>query len=209
MQFYLSYLYIPYLLYISMRNFQKRKIKDIFDLKHEYKTKNTTKILIMSSIILSTLIIMVVGFNLSVVFAKQTDTINTTRIVSAPLNTVWNIISNVDKNPDYWPVKDIKNINKTGNTIEREVLTPPNNNKAHQFITLNPEKSVIENQTQGPITGIKTITLSPIDSSTNKTKINVLWNLDLSNIPFFAKGIAKDNIGKAVEEALNKIQKAL
>jgi carbon monoxide dehydrogenase subunit G len=171
--------------------------------------KSRSKILIIISISLLTFIIMVIGFNINTVFAEQTDTINKTRIVSAPINKVWNIISDVDKNSNYWPITGIKNINKTGNTIEREVLTPPNNNKAHQFITLNPEKSVIENQTEGAITGIKTITLSPVDSNANKTYINVLWNLDLSKIPIFGKGFAKDNIGKSVDEAVNKIEKAL
>jgi carbon monoxide dehydrogenase subunit G len=171
--------------------------------------KNRSKILIIISISLSTFVIMVMGLNINTVFAEQTDAINKTRIVSAPINKVWNIISDVDKNSNYWPITGIKNINKTGNTIEREVLTPPNNSKAHQFITLNPKKSIIENQTQGAITGIKTITLSPVDSNANKTVINVLWNLDLSNIPIFGKGFAKDNIGKSVDEALNKIEKAL
>jgi len=171
--------------------------------------KSRTKILTISSISLSTFIIMVVGFNTSTVFAEQTDTINKTRIISAPINKVWIIISDVDRNSNYWPITGIKNINKTGNTTEREVLTPPNNNKAHQFITLNPKKSIIENQTQGVITGVKTITLSPVDSNGNKTKINVLWNLDLSNIPIFGKDFAKDNIGKTVDEALNKIENAL
>lgn len=173
------------------------------------KNKTKIKILTILSISLSTFIIMVMGFNTNTVFAEQTDTINKTRIVSAPINKVWNIISDVDKNSNYWPIAGIKNINKTGNTIEREVLTPPNNNKAHQFITLNPEKSIIENQTQGAITGVKTITLSPVDSNSNKTEINVLWNLDLSKIPIFGKVFAKDNIGKSVDEALNKIEKVL
>jgi hypothetical protein len=87
---------------------------------------------------------------------------------------------------------------KMGNTIEREVLTP-NNNKANQFITLNLKKSIIENQTQGANTGIKTITLNPVALNANKTKISILWNLDLSKIPFFGKGFAKDNIEKSVD----------
>ena len=97
--------------------------------------------------------------------------------------------------------------------IERAVTVPSPpfmNPNAHQIITLNHEKTIIENQTQGPITGVKTITLSPVDpNNANKTAINVLWNLDLSKIPGIGKGFTKDNIGKSVDNALNKIEKAL
>ncbi len=93
----------------------------------------------------------------------------------------------------------------------------PNNNLAHQIIDSNTEnKSIVENQTQGPITDIKTITLSQVDANNNdnsdnntsKTKISVLWNLDISNVPIFGKGFVKDNIGKSVDQALGKIEKS-
>ena len=94
------------------------------------------------------------------------------------MSKVWNIISNVDKDSDYWPIT--KNIKKTDNMIEREVTVPAPpfmNQYAYQIIILNPEKTVID---LGPITGIKTITLNRADSNnSNKTAINVLWNLDL------------------------------
>jgi len=57
--------------------------------------KNRTKILTILSISLSTL-------------AEQTDTIYKTRIVSAPINKVWNIILGVDKNSNYLPITCIK-----------------------------------------------------------------------------------------------------
>jgi hypothetical protein len=97
--------------------------------------------------------------------------------------------------------------------VEREVTVPAPlfmNPNAYQIIIPNPEKTVIEKQTQGPITGIKTITLSQIDSNNaNKIPINALWNLDLSKVPSIGKEFAKDNIGKSVDDALNKIEKAL
>ena len=174
--------------------------------------KDNLKILNTLSII-TLLTIAFIGFNIHTVFSEKTDAINKTKIVSAPMSKVWNIISNVDKDSDYWPITNIKNINKTDNMIEREVTVPAPpfmNPNAYQIIILNPEKTVIENQTQGPITGIKTITLNQADSNnSNKTAINVLWNLDLSKVPSIGKGFAKDNIGKSVDDALNKIEKAL
>ena len=96
-------------------------------------------------------------------YAEQTDTINATKVVNASKDKVWNIISNVDKNPDYWPISIVKNISKSDNTVEREVTVPAPpfmDNKAHQIITIIPEQfTIIENQTQGAVTGVKTISL--------------------------------------------------
>jgi hypothetical protein len=143
-------------------------------------------------------------------YAEQADTINAnaTKIVKTSKDKVWNIISDVDKNPDYWPISIVKNINKSNNTVEREVTVPAPpfmDNKAHQIITIIPEQyTIIENQTQGAVTGVKTISLLQAGPDVNRTKISVVWNLDMSKIPGIGKGFAKDGINNSVEEALKK-----
>jgi hypothetical protein len=48
--------------------------------------------------------------------------IHTTRDVTATLDSVWSVISDIYGDPEFWQgTKSIKNI-KTGNTIEREVV---------------------------------------------------------------------------------------
>ena len=145
-------------------------------------------------------------------YAKQADTINATKTVNTSKDKVWNIISDVDKNPDYWPISIVKNINKSNNTVEREVTVPAPpfmDNKAHQIITIIPEQyTIIENQTQGAVTGVKTISLLQAGTDVNRTKINIVWNLDMSKIPGIGKAFAKDGINNSVEEALNKIVNA-
>jgi hypothetical protein len=99
----------------------------------------------------------------------------------------------------------------TDNIIEREfTLTEgPQDAKTHQFVTANPEQMLIQtNITEGPVTGSRVLTLSP-SSDINATKIDVLWNMDMSGIPALARGFAKDNFMKATEEALNRIAQAV
>ncbi|MDQ4066154.1 MAG: hypothetical protein M3114_01040, partial [Thermoproteota archaeon] len=81
----------------------------------------------------------------------------------------------------------------------------------HQFVTVNPEQFVIEtNITEGPVTGTRLLTLSPSSSSnTNATRIDVFWNVDLSGIPIFGRGFAKDGIMRTTEEALSNIAAAV
>jgi hypothetical protein len=90
------------------------------------------------------------------------------------------------------------------------VPAPPfMDSNALQVITLKPSKSVIENQTKGPITYVKTITSSSVDSNASKAAIDVLCSLDSSKIPFLGIDFAKDSINKSIDNALNKIEKAI
>jgi hypothetical protein len=70
---------------------------------------------------------------------------------------------------------------------------------------VNSEQFVVQtNITEGPVTGTRLLTLSP-SSNSNATKIDVLWNVDLSGIPIFGRGFAKDGIMRTTEEALSNI----
>ena len=71
---------------------------------------------------------------------------------------------------------------------------------------LHPKQSMVTNITEGPVIGSRVITLSPL--SENKTKIDVLWSVHMSGVPFFARGFAKDGFTKATEGALNRLIQA-
>jgi uncharacterized protein YndB with AHSA1/START domain len=147
--------------------------------------------------------------------ASSLEEIKASREISAPIDQVWNVVSDVDNETKYWPTfKSIKNINTTAinmtaNTTEREVTLvagPQGETITHQFVTVNPEQFVVEtNITEGPVTGTRVLTLSPSSNNTNATKIDVLWNVDLSGIPIFGRGFAKDGIMRTTEEALSNI----
>lgn len=102
-----------------------------------------------------------------------------------------------DNETKYWPTfKAIKNINKTDNTTEREVTIaagPRGDTKTHQFVTVNPEQFEVEtNITEGPVTGSRILTLSPsTGNNTTITKIDAVWEVDLSGIPPPWKGLCK------------------
>jgi hypothetical protein len=54
--------------------------------------------------------------------ATPLEEIKVSREISAPIDQVWNIVSDIDNDTKYWSTfKAIKNINETGNVIEREV----------------------------------------------------------------------------------------
>ena len=159
-------------------------------------------------------VVMTSGWQIPQATASSLEEIKASREISSPIDQVWNVVSDIDNEAKYWSTfKGIKNIstatiNMTANTTEREVTIeagPLGETVTHQFVTVNPEQFVVEtNITEGPVTGTRTLTLSP-SSITNATRIDVLWNMDLSGIPFFGRGFAKDGILRTTEEALTNI----
>jgi uncharacterized protein YndB with AHSA1/START domain len=147
--------------------------------------------------------------------SSSLEEIKASREISAPIDQVWNIVSNIDNETKYWSTfKAIKNINimsvnMTANRTEREVTIatgPLGETTTHQFVTVNPEQFVVQtNITEGPVTGTRVLTLSPTYGA-NATRIDVLWNIDMSGIPIFGKGFAKDGILRTTQEALGNIE---
>jgi carbon monoxide dehydrogenase subunit G len=167
------------------------------------------------SIKMKTITFAVIFASIAITFATFPQafatSINVTREISAPADKVWNIISNVDNETQYWfTFKEIKNINKMDNIIEREVTISagPQNNTSHQIVTLYPERMKIQtNLTQGLVTGTRDLELEPV--SDNKTRVDVLWNVDLSGIPIIGRGFAENGIKQTTEEALTRIAQAV
>ena len=135
-------------------------------------------------------------------------TITKNREVSAPVDLVWDIISNMDNEQKYWTnLKDIKVLNRSGNTIEREVTITRGkfgDVKSSQTVIIDPkEKSITVNMIKGPMTGTRKTTLDFL--SEDKTKIEVAWEFEMKGIPVFALGNVKDSISKTTEKGLAKV----
>ncbi len=181
--------------------------------KENINTK-THGIIIVAALALAS-IVMATVWQIPQAAATSLEEIRATREIPSPIDQVWNVVSDIDNETRYWSTfKAIKNINTvpinmTSNTTEREVTIetgPFGDTVTHQFVTVNSEQFVIKtNITEGPVTGTRTLTLTPLSSSTNATRIDVLWNVDLSGIPLFGRGFAKDGIMRTTEEALTNI----
>src|ERR687893_141742 len=180
--------------------------------KENTNTKTHTIITVVALAIAS--VVMTSGWQIPQATASSLEEIKASREISSPIDQVWNVVSDIDNEAKYWSTfKGIKNIstatiNMTANTTEREVTIeagPLGETVTHQFVTVNPEQFVIEtNITEGPVTGTRTLILSH-SSIANATRIDVIWKVDLSGIPFFGRGFAEDGILRTTEEALTNI----
>jgi ribosome-associated toxin RatA of RatAB toxin-antitoxin module len=130
--------------------------------------------------------------------------IHTSRDVTATLDSVWNLISDIDREPEFWHgTKSIKNISKTGNTVERDVVIAFRNSKCREIVRPDDKKSINIEIIEGPIRGRKTITLKTIKNHT--TRIDVEWDIRLSGFYGIFTGMIKKHILKGTEEALERI----
>jgi carbon monoxide dehydrogenase subunit G len=147
-------------------------------------------------------------FWVEVYLATKTISINASQVVAAPLDKVWDIISDIDNDSKYYKgLNDIKNLSKDGNKIEREVTVGSLKHKARQTIILNPKKSVEIRMTKGPIVGTKVTTLNQVDDS--NTRIDVSWNFTPSGVPAFVHEMVKIEITNGTKQALKKIANEL
>ena len=133
--------------------------------------------------------------------------INASREIAAPVSRVWQIVSDVDNEPKYWHgTKTVKNIRKSGNTIEREVTIAFRDSLCRQTVVLDLEKSVEITITEGPMKGTKRVTLSPVGEM---TRIDAIWDIKLAGFLGVFSVMVKKHIAEGTEEALDRIAKAV
>ena len=134
--------------------------------------------------------------------------IQVSRELAAPLDKVWEIIADVDREPEFWyGTKSIKNTKKIEKIIEREVVISFRNSICKEIVTIDPKKSVKIRIIDGPMKGTKNIMIN--DVGNNKTRIDVEWDIKLAGFLGMFTRMVKKHISEGTEEALERISKTL
>ena len=124
--------------------------------------------------------------------------------IDAQINTVWNIVSDIDNEPKFWKgTKEIRNISKKDNTVIREVTIAFRDQKCMQEVKVYPKEKIEALFTKGVIEGSKIITLTAKDE---KTILKVKWDIKLSGMMGMFTGMIKKHIKSGTEQALQKIK---
>ena len=135
-------------------------------------------------------------------------TIQVSRELAAPLDKVWEIVADVDREPEFWHgTKSIKNTKKIEKIIEREVVISFRNSICKEIVTIDPKKSVKIRIIDGPMKGTKNIMIN--DVGNNKTRIDVEWDIKLAGFLGMFTRMVKKHILEGTEEALERISKTL
>jgi len=130
--------------------------------------------------------------------------INTSIDITASVDTVWNIISDLDNEPKFWKgTKETRTISKDGNEITREIIIAFKDSKCMQKIMLQPKEKIHAQFTKGIIKGSKTLSLKP---NGNDLTLEANWDIKLSGLAGMFTGMIKKHVKSGTEQALESIK---
>jgi ribosome-associated toxin RatA of RatAB toxin-antitoxin module len=140
--------------------------------------------------------------------SKDMVNFHTSKEIKTQPSKVWEIISDLDREPEFWHgTKSIKNISKSDNTIEREVVIAFRNSLCKEIVLLEPMKSITTTIVEGPIRGKKVIVIH--SEGENKTVVDVEWDIKVSGFMGLFSGMVKKHILEGTEAALDRISRAV
>ncbi len=127
--------------------------------------------------------------------------------IDSTVDKVWDVVSDIDNEPKFWRgTKEIKNLSKDGNTVNREITIAFRDQKCMQEVKLEPKEKIEFKFTKGIISGEKTISLIPKDK---KTILNTVWDIKLTGMMGMFTGIIKKHIKSGTEQAMQSIKKEI
>lgn len=124
--------------------------------------------------------------------------------INSSLDKVWNIISDLDSEPKFWKgTREIRNISKEGNVVNREITIAFRDSKCRQRVTIYPGERIQAEFTKGIIDGTKTISVSILG---DKTRLDVVWDIKLSGMMGMFTPMIKKHIQDGTEQALQSVK---
>ena len=133
---------------------------------------------------------------------------HTSKKIDAPVSEVWKVLSDIDREPEFWHgTKSIKNISKSDNIVEREVVIAFKNSVCKETVTIVPMKSITTDITEGPLKGKKVVVINP--DGDKASVVDVEWDIRLSGFMGIFSKMVKKHILEGTNDALNRISKAV
>ncbi|MBC8482945.1 MAG: SRPBCC family protein [Thaumarchaeota archaeon] len=131
-------------------------------------------------------------------------TIDTSIDINAPVDRVWDIISDLDNEPKFWKgTKETRIISRDGNVVTREITIAFRDSKCMQKITIQPKEKIYAEFTKGIIKGSKTLNLKSKDDS---SLLEANWDVKMSGLAGMFTGMIKKHIRSGTEQALESIK---
>ena len=127
--------------------------------------------------------------------------------IDAKIDKVWDIISDIDNEPKFWKgTKEVKNISKDGNIINREITIAFRDQKCLQEVRLQPKEKIEAKFTKGIISGEKIVSIIPKEE---KTILRTVWDIKLTGMMGMFTGMIKKHIKSGTEQAMKSIKEEI
>ncbi len=131
---------------------------------------------------------------------------HTSKKIRAPISEVWKVLSDIDREPEFWHgTKSIKNISKSDTIVEREVVIAFKNSVCKETVTIVPMKSITTDISEGPLKGKKVVVINP--DGDMASVVDVEWDIRLSGFMGIFSKMVKKHILEGTNDALIRISK--
>ena len=127
--------------------------------------------------------------------------------INAPIERVWDVVSDIDNEPKFWKgTKEVKNISKNENVINREITIAFRDQKCLQKVTIEPKKRIHAKFTKGILNGEKIVSLIP---EGDNTTLQTVWDIKMTGMMGMFTGMIKKHIKSGTEQAMQSIKKEI
>ena len=127
--------------------------------------------------------------------------------IKATIEKVWEVISDIDNEPEFWKgTKKVKTLSVEGDIIKREITIAFRDQKCLQEIQLKPKETIKAKFTKGILDGTKIIMLTP---KNNSVILETSWDIKLSGMMNMFTGVIKNHIKSGTEQAMTSIKKEI
>ena len=127
--------------------------------------------------------------------------------INAPIEKVWNVVSDIDNEPKFWKgTKEVKNLSTEGNLVKREIIIAFRDKKCLQEVKLYPNEKIEAKFTKGIIDGEKIVSLIPKEE---KTVLRTDWDIKLTGMMGMFTGMVKKHIKSGTEQAMQSIKEEI
>jgi len=125
--------------------------------------------------------------------------------INAPLSRVWEIVSDLDNEPEYWwGTREVRNISREGNVVHREIYQNFRKHAIFQKVLLTPQKEIEIQYVKGLTEGVKYIRVNSL--AEDKQNLIADWNIHFPGIYFFATPLIARHVRKGTKDALQRIK---
>lgn len=127
--------------------------------------------------------------------------------INSTIDKVWEIVSDIDNEPKFWKgTKEVKNIFKEGNTVNREITIAFRDQKCLQQVKIYPKEKIESKFTKGIIEGEKIISIT---SKGGKTILSTYWDIKLTGMMGMFTNMIKKHIKSGTKQAMQSIKEEI
>lgn len=124
--------------------------------------------------------------------------------INASVDKVWDVVSDIDNEPKFWKgTKEVHNISKEGNKINREIIIAFRDQKCLQEVTITPKEKIEARFTKGIIDGEKIVSIIPNNET---TVLKTCWDIKMTGMMGMFTGMVKKHIKSGTEQAMQLIK---